>query len=31
MDGLSSSIMVILGTLVILYVLWLVMKSFEEI
>jgi hypothetical protein len=30
MDGLGSSIIVILGTLVILYVLWLVMKSFEE-
>jgi hypothetical protein len=30
MDGLGSSIMVVLGTLVILYVLWLVMKSFEE-
>ena len=29
MDGLGSSIMVVLGTLVILYVLWLVMKSFE--
>jgi hypothetical protein len=29
MDSLGSSIMVALGTLVILYVLWLVMDSFE--